>query len=171
MGRAPPARRAGGRLGPSPSPSPSPLTFHPHPHPNPNPNPVSAQVVVAWDHGQRSEALMWRGVCHAFAGPRRSADDVIASDALPSLLRSAGCGRVYVVTSDRELLWRCEAAASAAASPKGTLRFLGTSKLTLTLTLTLTLALTLLLSLTLTLTPTLARHVQARLTPHGRPRR
>ena len=94
---------------------------------------------------------------------------VIASDALPSLLRSAGCGRVYVVTSDRELLWRCEAAASAAGSPKGTLRFLGTSKLTLTLTLTLTLALTLLLSLTLT--PTLARHVQARLTPDGRPRR
>ena len=114
---------------------------------------------------------------------------VIASDALPSLLRSAGCGRVYVVTSDRELLWRCEAAASAAGSPKGTLRFLGTSKLTLTLTLTLTLALALALALilsltltltltlalalllSLTLTLTLARHVQARLTPDGRPRR
>ena len=69
---------------------------------------LTEQVVVAWDHGQRSEALVWRGVCHAFAGPRRSADDVIASDALPSLLGSAGCERVYVVTSDRELLWRCK---------------------------------------------------------------
>ena len=25
---------------------------------------LSEQVVVAWDHGQRSEALVWRGVCH-----------------------------------------------------------------------------------------------------------
>ena len=25
---------------------------------------LSEQVVVAWDHGQRSEVLVWRGVCH-----------------------------------------------------------------------------------------------------------
>ena len=25
---------------------------------------LSERVVVAWDHGQRSEALVWRGVCH-----------------------------------------------------------------------------------------------------------
>ena len=90
---------------------------------------LSERVVVCWDHGQQSEALVWRGVCHAFAGPRQSADDVIAIDALPSLLRSPGCERVWVVTTDRELLWRCKQAAVQAGSPQGRLRFLGTAKL------------------------------------------
>lgn len=40
---------------------------------------------VCWDHGATSTALVWGGCCHAFAGPRRSADDVIA-DAVRTLL-------------------------------------------------------------------------------------
>lgn len=31
---------------------------------------LSEQVVIAWDHGQRSEALLWRGVCHGAAATR-----------------------------------------------------------------------------------------------------
>ena len=54
---------------------------------------------------------------------------IIANGVLPSLLRSAGCERVYVITTDRELLCRCEAAASAAGSSKRRLRFIGAAKL------------------------------------------
>ena len=86
---------------------------------------LSDNVLVCWDHGQQSEAVVWRGVCHTFAGPRRSADDVIATEALPHLL-SSGCDRVWVITADRELLWRCKAAADAAEGPRGRLRFMGT---------------------------------------------
>ena len=35
---------------------------------------LRGRVVVCWDHAARTEAFEWRGVCHAFAGPRRSAE-------------------------------------------------------------------------------------------------
>ena len=76
------------------------------------------RVVVCWDHAVRTEAFEWRGVCHAFAGPRRSADDLIALEALPCLLSSDDAARAWVITTDREPLLRCKSAAAASADSR-----------------------------------------------------
>ena len=64
-------------------------------------------------------------VCHAFAGPRESADDLMASRCC-ALYENGE--RVYVVTTDRGLLQRCKLTASEARVAHGKLRFLGTRK-------------------------------------------
>ena len=86
---------------------------------------LAQRVVVCWDHGSVRQAREHDNVCHAFAGPRESADDLIAETVLPRLYENGE--RVYVVTTDRGLLQRCKVAASEHAA-HGKLRFLGTRK-------------------------------------------
>ena len=69
---------------------------------------TSGRVVCVIDHGLRPNAALFRGgVVTAFAGPNRTADDVIASAA--KTLAADGGLDVLVFTSDRELSSRCTA--------------------------------------------------------------
>ena len=90
-------------------------------------NGLRSRVVVVWDHGQQPTTLEWHGVTHAFAGPRQSADDVIAEQVVPALL-TGGCQRVCVVTTDRGLIYRMKHEAAESGAAQGRLRLLGTRK-------------------------------------------
>ena len=90
-------------------------------------NGLRSRVVVVWDHGQQPTTLEWHGVTHAFAGPRQSADDVIAEQVVPALL-TGGCERVCVVTTDRGLIYRMKHEAAESGAAQGRLRLLGTRK-------------------------------------------
>jgi hypothetical protein len=90
-------------------------------------NGLRSRVVVVWDHGQQPTTLEWHGVTHAFAGPRQSADDVIAEQVVPALL-TGGCERVCVVTTDRGLIYRMKHEAAESGAVQGRLRLLGTRK-------------------------------------------
>ena len=69
-----------------------------------------------------AEAHTLEGVTHAWAGPKRSADDLIACDVVPELYRQMdGDGCVYVVTTDRELISRVKHAASMSGAAHGRL--------------------------------------------------
>lgn len=69
---------------------------------------ISGRVVVVWDHGLDTQALPWDGVAHVFAGPRRSADDLITDE----VGRLAGQGSnerdIWLSTADRELIHRAK---------------------------------------------------------------
>ena len=92
-------------------------------------NGLSDRVVLCWDHGLVSEALLHNSVCHAWAGSRQSADDLIANNVLPGLYEEAERdARVCVVTTDRELIQRCKRAAFESGASMGRLRLLGTRK-------------------------------------------
>jgi len=72
---------------------------------------IDGRVVVAWDHGLESIALPWDGVAHAFAGPRRAADDLITEEvgrlSSLSILEEEGAFRdIWLATADRELIHR-----------------------------------------------------------------
>ncbi|KAJ1635382.1 hypothetical protein T492DRAFT_1132222 [Pavlovales sp. CCMP2436] len=69
---------------------------------------LGGRVVIIWDHGGCSEAYAADGVGLCFAGPKQTADDVIASQV--GVLVQAGVRRVWVATSDRELVERATAA-------------------------------------------------------------
>ena len=92
-------------------------------------NGLGNRVVIAWDHGLVPLAHEYRGVCHAWAGPRESADDLIAMRIVPSLYDSSEDEhRVCVVTTDRELMQRVKRAAFESGASQGRLRLLGTRK-------------------------------------------
>ena len=97
-------------------------------------NGLSNRVIIAWDHGLEQEGRILRSVCHTWAGPRQSADDLIAMKLVPGLFehardeRQADGERVCVVTTDRELLHRCKRAAFESGASHGRLRFFGTRK-------------------------------------------
>ena len=86
---------------------------------------LSDSVVCCWDHGQAVDGVSYDGVEHMFAGPRQSADDVIANT-LPSWLATGK--RACVVTTDRGLIYRVKAAARDAGVPHGNLKLCGTRK-------------------------------------------
>ena len=89
---------------------------------------LAQRVVVCWDHGLVSQSYEYDGVVHTFAGPRSSADDLIANQVVPRLYEAAKAERVYVVTTDRELIQRVKSAAAASGTAQGNLRLLGTRK-------------------------------------------
>lgn len=96
-------------------------------------NGLANRIIIAWDHGLREEARIYRNVCHTWAGPKQSADDLIARSLVPGLYAHAdtseqGGERVCVVTTDRELLHRCKRAAFESGASHGRLRFFGTRK-------------------------------------------
>jgi hypothetical protein len=70
------------------------------------------RIVVVWDHGACAEAFEYGGVVQAFAGPRATADDVIAAQV--GRVVGAGVRRVWVATSDRELMARASFAGGSA---------------------------------------------------------
>lgn len=87
------------------------------------------RVVICWDHGLDQQVIDLGDVSHVFAGPCTSADDVIAEAVVPGLLSGdGGEQRVYVVTTDRELIQRVKSAADIAGAKHGKLRLLGTRK-------------------------------------------
>ena len=88
-------------------------------------NGLRGRVHLVWDHGCKPDALTSRGLEHVFAGPRQSADDMIAAQ-VPLLLK--GGERVCVVTADRELIFRAKHAAASSGAGRGALRLLGTWK-------------------------------------------
>lgn len=88
-------------------------------------NGLRGRVHLVWDHGCKPDALTSRGLEHGFAGPRQSADDMIAAQ-VPLLLK--GGERVCVVTTDRELIFRAKHAAASSGAGRGALRLLGTRK-------------------------------------------
>lgn len=72
---------------------------------------LSQRVVIVWDHASVAQAFHWDEAAHLFAGPRRSADDVLATDVLHA---SQGlCEDVWIATADRELVWRSKTFAQA----------------------------------------------------------
>ena len=75
---------------------------------------LDGRVVVVWDHGACSCAFAADGVGLAFAGPSATADDLIAAQT--GVLLRAGARRVWVATSDRELVQRATAADGALAA-------------------------------------------------------
>lgn len=75
-------------------------------------NGLEGRVVVVWDHGACPCAFAADGIGLAFAGPRATADDVIAAQT--GAILDAGVQRVWVATSDRELVYRAMAAGSGA---------------------------------------------------------
>ena len=91
-------------------------------------NGLCSRVIIVWDHGQEPQSLELNGVAHAFAGPRQSADDVIADQVVPALLAGGKDERVCVVTTDRGLIYRTKHEAGATGAPKGALKLLGTRK-------------------------------------------
>ena len=76
-------------------------------------NGLRGRVHLVWDHGCKPDALTSRGLEHGFAGPRQSADDMIAAQ-VPLLLK--GGERVCVVTTDRELIFRAKHAAASSGA-------------------------------------------------------
>ena len=93
-------------------------------------NGLSNRVVICWDHGLLPDASLHHGICHTWAGPRHSADDLIAMDVVPSLYQYAKVDgeRVCVVTTDRELMQRVKRAAYESGASHGRLKLLGTRK-------------------------------------------
>lgn len=87
------------------------------------------RIVLCWDHGLKSEAMLHNSICHAWAGARQSADDLIANSVVPGLYETGEQdARLCVVTTDRELIQRCKRAASESGASMGRLRLLGTRK-------------------------------------------
>ena len=88
---------------------------------------LEERVIICWDHGSVRQLVEYDNVVHVFAGPRESADDLIAETVLPQLYESTN-ERLYVVTTDRGLIARCKHAAAVSRACKGQLRLLGTRK-------------------------------------------
>ena len=80
---------------------------------------IEGRVVVAWDHGLESQALPWDGVAHVFAGPRRSADDLITDEvgrlsSASDLVNDGAFRDIWLATADRELIHRAKESAAGA---------------------------------------------------------
>lgn len=70
-------------------------------------------LVVCWDHGLVGNfSASWRGVSHIFAGPRRSADDLMVAEIRRRAHSYPALGAIWLATSDRELASRARAAAA-----------------------------------------------------------
>lgn len=78
------------------------------------------RVVIVWDHGAAPGAFTADGVGLAFAGPRATADDVIAVQT--GAILDSGVQRVWLATSDRELIERAMTAGSSAFGAGGAAR-------------------------------------------------
>jgi hypothetical protein len=89
---------------------------------------ISGRVVVVWDHGLDTQALPWDGVAHVFAGPRRSADDLITDEVGRLAGQDSAERDIWLSTADRELIHRAKESASN-ANPAARVRVLGINKL------------------------------------------
>ncbi|KAL3779018.1 hypothetical protein HJC23_011457 [Cyclotella cryptica] len=85
------------------------------------------RTIVVIDHGSKSTAHLLRhkksycnGICVAFAGPHKKADDVIARDTqwLLNPLSGTNTDHVVVITADQELSYRCRTANPQSAKAK-----------------------------------------------------
>lgn len=81
---------------------------------------LEGRVVIVWDHGACPCAFTADGVGLAFAGPRATADDVIATQT--GVILASGVQRVWLATSDRELMERALAAGTGTVGAGGAAR-------------------------------------------------